>query len=334
MNNKKLNELSEIRISITSKCNLSCNYCYDDSSRNNNRKIDLKEIKCAVIEGKKQGLVTVSFTGGEPLLEKTRLIDAISYCHDARLKTGILTNGTLVTKQVAEKLKKVGLSWARISLDGSCDSVNSMTRGIGIDSIVESIKHFRECDMPVILRPTITPFNLKDVENLMNLALNNDVQRIDFQPYLPLGNNRDNEFLIPLKETQETAKKLMKLRRKYVGMLDIVLYSGWFEFTLESYDKTPPYLSRCGRDSLFINNNGDIKSCPPMKKVVGNIFNRNLLDVFNKNYFLRQIREPEAYGVCKSCECFRELCRPCPAPTYNVHDTLKTSPVLCPKVRN
>ena len=163
MNNKKLNELSEIRISITSKCNLSCNYCYDDSSRNNNRKIDLKEIKCAVIEGKKQGLVTVSFTGGEPLLEKTRLIDAISYCHDARLKTGILTNGTLVTKQVAEKLKKVGLSWARISLDGSCDSVNSMTRGIGIDSIVESIKHFRECDMPVILRPTITPFNLKDV---------------------------------------------------------------------------------------------------------------------------------------------------------------------------
>ncbi|MFH1505694.1 MAG: radical SAM protein [archaeon] len=340
MNVSNRPKLEEVRISITEKCNLSCHYCYDVANPNHSPSVDknisLEDIKYIVDTGKKQGLETMSFTGGEPLLALPLLTKAIAYCKSQGLRTGLLTNGTLITRATAKEIAEAGLSWARISLDGSCNEVNSRTRGSNESSfqtIVDAIDLFVEQGVPVILRPTITIQNYQDLENLVTFAIQHNVQKIDMQPYIPLGDGRDQKFIISSDEHAQIVDELMWLRGEYGRELEIVCYSGWFEFLFPSYDDVTPYLSRCGRGFIFVDHNGDIKPCAPTMKVLGNIHDRNFLKVFSKDPFLEKIRSPEAYGVCGTCDAFDGLCQQCPAPTYNMTGTLDCPPVLCPKAR-
>ncbi|MFH0752460.1 MAG: radical SAM protein [archaeon] len=59
-----------IQLELTNNCNLSCDYCYRDSNYNNANSdyIDLDKLKKFLLKFKRQGLLEVGVTGGEPTL--------------------------------------------------------------------------------------------------------------------------------------------------------------------------------------------------------------------------------------------------------------------------
>lgn len=89
----------ELRISITSKCNMKCVYCHNEGNKRN-AELNIEEIRNIVEAVSDYGLESVRLTGGEPLMHPE--VEAI--CRmlsiDYGLKVGINTNGILIPKLI------------------------------------------------------------------------------------------------------------------------------------------------------------------------------------------------------------------------------------------
>lgn len=61
--------ITNLRISITNRCNLSCYYCHREGYSSNDE-MNVDEIKTIVSAFKKLGIKKVKITGGEPLMRR------------------------------------------------------------------------------------------------------------------------------------------------------------------------------------------------------------------------------------------------------------------------
>lgn len=329
--------LKEIRIEVTQRCNLKCRYCYVEHLTKTKRREELsfEEIKRVINEAMKQGLEIVSLTGGEPLIKYDLVKKVIKFASNKGLKTGILTNGILTTEDKIKELKKLGLDWIRISLDGSNKRINSLCRDKrGFNNIIDTIKFSKKAGLYTIIRSAANNKNRDDLKNLIKLAIKLKVDRIDIQPIYPTHNKKINkEFILSTENHKKLATELLKFRRKIKSPIKIILYYNWFEFLLPEYKREPVYMSSCGRTFCFVDAFGFVKTCGPNSKLLGNIRNKNILDIWNNSKFLKQVRKNERYEICKACDKFNLCLNSCPAATYNLYKNLKHSPPLCPMVR-
>ncbi|MCQ3938610.1 MAG: radical SAM protein [Chloroflexi bacterium] len=111
---------------LTDRCNLRCSYCYlphvrEDMSSDTGRAAVDATFRSAVKNGFKQ--VKLKYAGGEPLLRFPLIEELHTYARQIAEKHGIdlegvvLSNGTLLTSEMVESLKSLGLR-LMISLDG------------------------------------------------------------------------------------------------------------------------------------------------------------------------------------------------------------------------
>ncbi|MCB2314109.1 radical SAM protein [Clostridium tagluense] len=125
------NDLNQLILELTGKCNLRCGYCiYNedyDKNRNFNSEDMTEEIAIKAIDyfydhSKKD--MAVTFYGGEPLLRFELLKAAIDYSlkknqqFQKKLTFGFTTNLTLVTEKIAEYLASVPGLTIMCSIDG------------------------------------------------------------------------------------------------------------------------------------------------------------------------------------------------------------------------
>lgn len=103
-----------IRVSVTSRCNLNCVYCHREGEDNPEGEISRDDIAEILRVAKKYGVNSVKFTGGEPLVRKD-IVDIIASVPEG-MESSITTNGVLLGA-LAEDLKAAGLSRANVSLD-------------------------------------------------------------------------------------------------------------------------------------------------------------------------------------------------------------------------
>ncbi|MEQ8162223.1 MAG: radical SAM protein, partial [Smithellaceae bacterium] len=103
---------------MTRRCNLKCIHCYSNSAD-----IDYAD-ELTTDEGKELitdlaafGSPVILFSGGEPLMRRD-LFELARYATEKGMRAVISTNGTLITNEVAAKLKEIGLSYVGVSLDG------------------------------------------------------------------------------------------------------------------------------------------------------------------------------------------------------------------------
>ena len=71
----------------------------------------------------------VIFTGGEPLV-RPDIWELAEYSRENGIKTALSTNGTLITDEVAKKIKHSGIEYAGISLDGATAATHDRFRNI------------------------------------------------------------------------------------------------------------------------------------------------------------------------------------------------------------
>ncbi|MCB2196656.1 MAG: radical SAM peptide maturase [Bacteroidetes bacterium] len=122
---------NSITFEITEKCNLSCKYCTYGELYNHYKKRDFKDINFKIIKNtidnyidKDSKELSVSFYGGEPLLnfeQVTKTIDYINkkFKNNIKISYSITTNGILIHKYI-DFLKENNFD-ILISLDGNIE---------------------------------------------------------------------------------------------------------------------------------------------------------------------------------------------------------------------
>lgn len=108
---------------LTDRCNLSCRHCYRDEKKTDLDIIILQEILDEYVRflqtiGRKG---RIQFSGGEPFLS-SHLFNLIHFAKEKHLPTRILSNGTLVTRAVAEQTYQAGCRLVQVSIDGLEDT--------------------------------------------------------------------------------------------------------------------------------------------------------------------------------------------------------------------
>ncbi|MEW5744689.1 MAG: geopeptide radical SAM maturase [Nitrospirota bacterium] len=139
-------------------CNLACTYCFEGTRKGRLfLSADTADALIAFIENSLDGKeeLRITFYGGEPLLSLEQIVSiaervkALARARNVKFILSLVTNGTLLTRSVVEKLKPLGLNSAKVTLDGPRevhDAFRPFKSGRGsFDSIIRTIHEI--CDL-------------------------------------------------------------------------------------------------------------------------------------------------------------------------------------------
>lgn len=120
-----------LSVEVTTRCNGSCLHCFARSGARGDSSLSFGLVEGIVAEGYDAGYRHLHITGGEPLLWHG-LFEVIDRAFDLGYETVFVnTNGTLVTKEVAERLAAYGRNFSMsVSLDGP-QGLHDRVRGKG-----------------------------------------------------------------------------------------------------------------------------------------------------------------------------------------------------------
>jgi cyclic pyranopterin phosphate synthase len=107
-------KVTNLRVSLTQRCNLACIYCHAEGERAPSREIPSEQIAEILRIAGKLGIRKVKFTGGEPLL-RTDVCEIVASVPSG-IESSMTTNGILLA-DMAGDLKRAGLSRVNVSLD-------------------------------------------------------------------------------------------------------------------------------------------------------------------------------------------------------------------------
>ncbi|MCK4959011.1 MAG: radical SAM protein, partial [Planctomycetes bacterium] len=176
---KKASERRPIVVwNITRACNLKCVHCYNDSGTGKaSNEVSTEQAKKVLDDLAAFGAPSVLFSGGEPLV-RPDLFELMEYAAGTGLRVVISTNGTLIDADKAARIKKIGVSYVGISLDG-IGSVNDEFRGVegAFEDAVRGIRNCQNAGVRVGLRLTLTKRNVQDIDGLFGFFEKENVQR-------------------------------------------------------------------------------------------------------------------------------------------------------------
>jgi len=201
---------------MTRRCNLKCVHCYAQAKDTEfKNELSTEEGKALIDDLAKFGSPVILFSGGEPTLRKD-LPELAAYARKKGMRAVISTNGTLIDKELAKKLKDVGLSYVGVSLDGIRET-NDKFRGVNgaFDAALTGLHNCQEEGIKVGLRFTINKQNVKDIPAIFELLENEKIPRICFYHlvYAGRGSKMVNEDL-SLEESRKAVDLILEKTRE------------------------------------------------------------------------------------------------------------------------
>jgi len=166
---------------ITRRCNLHCAHCYTDSfDREYEGELTTEEAERVIDDLAGFGAPVILLSGGEPLL-RPDLPELAGYAHGRGIRTVISTNGTLLIHAVAQELKRLGVSYVGVSIDGP-EPVHDRFRGMlgAYQEALQGIRNCREVGLRVGLRVTLTRFSYPHLDEIFDLVEREDIPRVCF----------------------------------------------------------------------------------------------------------------------------------------------------------
>lgn len=108
--------LETFHIELTSKCNERCVHCYipHEKKIKKNTEIDFNLMMDALNQCKDMGVLTVIFSGGEPMLHPN-FIEFLKHAKDLDINVTVLSNLTLLNDEIIEALKYKHASCVNVS---------------------------------------------------------------------------------------------------------------------------------------------------------------------------------------------------------------------------
>lgn len=151
-----------LSLSVTSRCNLRCTYCYSEADNRHAADVPTRELFRIIDEFYTLGTRVFMLQGGEPLLHPD--IDAIiAHVKSKKAYCSVTTNGTYVQKHLAA-LKQV--DQVQLSIDGN-EAITAAHRGAGVyASLLEAIKLCHNARIPFHLHTVLT--RMSTVDNTLN----------------------------------------------------------------------------------------------------------------------------------------------------------------------
>ncbi|MEO6537756.1 MAG: GTP 3',8-cyclase MoaA [Ferruginibacter sp.] len=255
-----------LRVSLLSKCNLSCTYCTmgDETAEEETGHLSTPEL-LKIIKNLHEsvGLQTIRLTGGEPLLYRNLLpvIAGIGEMGIHQIK--ITTNGFLLAK-MAEPMKQAGMQSINVSLDAMDEDIFFlMSKRNNVQRILDGIEAALAVDLGVKLNAVIMKgINQSQIIPLLKYAFERNIT-IRFLEVMAMGHLYQNankyffsqDDLLTVIAAEYDFKKLVRedsSTSNYWQTADGNIFG-------IIANETEPFCADCNR--LRLDSNGNIYGC-------------------------------------------------------------------------
>ena len=325
---RSMRRLASIYLHLTNKCNLSCSYCY----RNSSPRISISRFgdefndfldECREICGPSPQL---TFSGGEPMIHPD-FWSVAEHAKELGFANSLLTNGTLVTPINAPALAQM-FEYIKISLDGASEETHAKTRGLeNFELVINAIHLLSQYSDTVDLeiQMTLNSDNMEEAANLRDILPHGS--RIKYTPLMGMGRGKQSESddRISNDEFHSISRQTDPLE----GRGAIRLQNG--QRTFGCY---------AGDAHISVADNGDVYPCHLFhqnKFKMGNIFVDTISDIFHSakmTEFAESMDVENNNARCASCD-FRYLCGGgCKANPLHEHKDHRKSDTFCGFIRN
>ncbi|MEM2466500.1 MAG: radical SAM protein [Candidatus Bathyarchaeia archaeon] len=292
----------EVVWNFTYKCNLRCKHCYENAGTGKLPELSTDKAKQVIDILSKIaniGLPALSFSGGEPLARKD-FFELAAYAKKHIPYISIASNGTLLTKDNAKKVKDAGVDYVEISIDGASPAVHDEFRGVpgAFEKAIQGIKNCIEEGIDTCIATVLHRDNIDETEKILQLAKELGVRFMHFN-YIPTGRAKElveldltpeqrlhvlhaigkeiiTLYLQAKEEEMKTGKSNIKVDRffstcpQYASVTKELSQKMGYKFMVEAHyaakkgvENVANFLGGCGAGRLYcaIEPNGDIKPC-------------------------------------------------------------------------
>ena len=276
-------------ISPSAKCNLHCTGCYA-SEYDKNEGLSFEEVDRLLTEAKQLGIYFITISGGEPFFWP-HLLRIFEKHNDMYFQT--YTNGTLIDKDLAKKLARLGNVVPAISVEGF-ENETEFRRGNGVyHKVLQAMDNLKEEGVLFGFSTTATRLNSDKIasDEFIDFMIEKGCFIGWYFQYVPIGRKPDLSLMARPEQRNHLRLRVNEIR----NTKPIFLGDFWND---------GPYVGGClsgaRRAGYFhINCNGDVEPCVFLQFSVDNIRNKSLLEIIQSPFF-KAFQEAQPYRENKN----------------------------------
>ena len=215
-----------------------------------------------------------------------------------------MSNGTLIKEDMLSVIAD-HVDGASISIHGFESTHDKMTGLSGSHKLaIKSVEKLSQ-KVPTSVCYTLTKDNLKELYLFGDYLMENyNIVFFGVNRYIPVGKGLNmRKFLEPsVKEFNNSIREIKKLKEKH--SVETYITDG-FPFCLLEDKELENYVASCsaGVDFCDIDSEGNVKLCPATNYILGNLYETNLEDIWQKNELLNNYRTLNwVSGDCEDCK--------------------------------
>jgi putative heme d1 biosynthesis radical SAM protein NirJ2 len=306
----------------TNSCNLACEHCYQDASVAEERELGTGEARVMIDQIARAGFKIMIFSGGEPLL-RPDIFELVAHAASRGLRPVFGSNGTLITAEVAARLKECGAAAMGISVDSLDAAKHDRFRKLenAHALTLAGIENCKQAGLPFQLHTTVVDWNRDEICDITGYA--EQIGAIAHYIF----------FLIPVGRGLAIEGTSLAVRENEALLQDIMRTQA--EVSIDVKPTCAPQFTRIARqlgiETRFargclagltycvIGSQGIVRPCAYMTEEAGDVRTTPFDEIWHTSPLFERLRGQAYGGSCGVCE-FNDTCGGCRARAAHCHD--------------
>lgn len=300
---------------VTMGCNMRCKHCGSSCENSLDGELTTDEALKLCDDLGELGFKWITLSGGEPTTRKDWDLIA-KRLNDNGIIPNMITNGWLMSEEIADRAVAAGINTIAISIDGLEETHDYIRKKDSFKRIMNAFDILKTKKIHYSAITTINNINIKELPQLRDILIEKGVGGWQLQLGLPMGNMAKNSDLVAqphhINEVIDFAYTSVKENHKIdIQLADCIGYFDLKEIEVRKHSRgSSDYSwSGCGvgKYNLGILHNADILGCTSVRDksfIEGNAKVTPIKDIWhNPNSFSwnRNMTKDKLCGVCKKC---------------------------------
>ena len=315
---------------VTNACNMYCDHCYREAGCKAEEELSTQEAKTLLEQIAKARFKIMIFSGGEPLM-RPDIVELVAYATKLGLRPVFGTNGTLITLEMAKKLKAAGAMGMGISLD-SLDKAkhNEFRKFPGAwEGAVRGMENCRKAGLPFQMHTTVMDWNNAELESITDFAVEKGAVAHHFFFLVPTGRAKSIEAeSLRAEQYEDTLTRIMKKQQQVDIELKPTCAPQFMRIADQMGIKTR-FRRGClaGTAYCIISPRGKVQPCAYLNMELGDVRKTPFDEIWQNNEVLKTLRTLDYKDGCGACE-YKGACGGCRARAafYNDGDYMAEEP--------
>lgn len=329
----------------TRRCNLSCVHCRAGAEDEDYPgELTTAQGEELLTDLAAMGSPVIIMTGGEPLLRED-IFHLARFGHELGLRMVMAVNGTLLTPEIALKLKDAGIQRLSISIDGPDAASHDVFRGQdhAFSGALAGMEAAKKAGLEFQINTTVTRGNLSQIPQIQQSVVDWGAVAHHIFLLVPTGRGRTlTEEIISAQEYEDVLHWFADRKDQVSLELKATCAPHYYRVIRQRAKERGEKLSfkthgldavtkGClgGQGFAFVSHLGSVQPCGYLELSAGNVKQTPFSRIWRDSELFKRLRNPDLYGgKCGICE-YRRVCGGCRARAYEASGDEMGEEPLC-----